>query len=70
MLLNNNNTNLFYTMNFFPTVPTEGRIMIDHVKHESLRSAESESDSYGGSDKTHIPIICILAKRNVLFREQ
>jgi len=44
--------------------------MMDHVKHESLRSTESERDRSGGSDKTRIPIICFLAKRNVLFREE
>ena len=57
-------------MHFFPIVPTEGRIMMDHVKHESFRRAESQRDSSGDSDKTRIPIICILTKRNVLFREQ
>ena len=42
-------------MHFFPTVLTEGRIMMDHVKHESVRSAESERVSSGGGDKTRIP---------------
>jgi hypothetical protein len=60
----------FYTKHVFPIVPTEGRIMMDHVKYESLRSAESERDISGSSDKTRIPIICILAKCNVSFRAQ
>ena len=57
-------------MHFFPIVPIEGRIMMDHVTHESFRRAESERDSSGDSDTTRIPIICILANRTVLFREQ
>lgn len=44
--------------------------MMDHVKHESLRSAGSETDNSGGSDKTRIRIICIIAKGEVSFRAQ
>jgi hypothetical protein len=44
--------------------------MMDHVKHQSLRSAESERDSSVGSDKTRLYKINILAKRNLLFGEK
>jgi hypothetical protein len=70
LLNNNNNTKLFFYQHFFPIVPTERRIMMDHVKHESLRSAESERGSSGSNDITRITIIFIPAKRHVLFREQ